>query len=345
MKYVPILLILFCCFESCKTSNENGLGKEHQEVVEGENRYPQEELALPVIVIHGGAGSITKDRFGEKLEKAYRDALDSAVTIGYEILEAGGSSVDCVEKTINFLENHPLFNSGKGAVLTAEGNVELDASIMDGSNLMAGAVAGVTNVKNPISLARLVKDSTKHVMLKGAGAEAFATKMNFEPVETEYFITPKTRKIREERLSRLDKMGTVGCVAMDREGNIAAGTSTGGMDNKQFGRIGDSPIIGAGTYANNKTCGVSCTGHGEYFIKNAVAYDMSARIEYKGESVQSAASYIIGDKLRSQEASGGLIAIDYTGAIAIEFNTKGMFWASRRLGEESKVGMFLNEKP
>lgn len=345
MKYTLMFLALMAFLGACKPTGEEVAQPEVQGTLDEKNIYSNKELSLPVLVIHGGAGSITKDRFNDKLEEAYRNALDSAVTIGYEILMAGGSSIECVEKTINFLEDHPLFNSGKGAVLTAEGNVELDASIMDGSNLMAGAVAGVTNVKNPISLAQLVKDSTKHVLLKGRGAEAFAAKMNFQSVETEYFITPKTRALREERLSRMDKMGTVGCVAMDKAGNIAAGTSTGGMDNKQYGRIGDSPIIGAGTYANNLTCGVSCTGHGEYFIKNAVAYDMSARVEYKGESVKDAASFIIGEKLLSQQARGGLIAIDHNGEIAIEFNTMGMFWASQRAGELAKVGMFLDEKP
>lgn len=299
-----------------------------------------EKPDLPIIVLHGGAGTITKKRMENGLEEKYRNALDSALTIGYKLLDSGGTALMAVEKTINYLENHPMFNSGKGAVLTADGNVELDASIMDGSNLMAGAVAGVSTVKNPISLARMVMDSTKHVLLARDGAEAFAIEMKVEPIEAEYFLTPKTRAKREERINKLHKMGTVGCVAIDKSGNIAAGTSTGGMDKKKFGRIGDSPLIGAGTYAKNNTCGVSCTGHGEYFIKNAVAYDMSALIEYNGMSSQEAAHLIIKDKLEAQNAKGGLIAIDYKGNIAIEFNTSGMFWAYKKGSEPKKIGMY-----
>lgn len=340
-------ILLFIAAVSCRQElNEE---KETQ-VIEEEVVTPEIEeksaVSYPIIVLHGGAGTITKERLKDGLEEKYRNALDSAIAIGYNLLDSGASALIAVEKTIKFLENHPLFNAGKGAVLNAEGNVALDASIMDGSNLMAGAVAGVSTVQNPISLARMVKDSTKHVLLSGDGAEAFAVAMKVEPIEMEYFITPKTRAKREERLQRMDKMGTVGCVAIDKNGNIAAGTSTGGMDNKKFGRIGDTPIIGAGTYANNNTCGVSCTGHGEYFIKNAVAYDMSALFEYEEMGAKEAAEHIINDKLKSQKAAGGLIAIDKNGEIGISFNTPGMFWASQRAGEEAKVGMYeTDEKP
>lgn len=338
-------IILFILVLSCK--QEIKWGDENQ-VIEKEVITPEieekSEVSYPIIVLHGGAGTITKERLKDGLEEKYKNALDSAIVIGYGLLDSGATALMAVEKTINFLENHPLFNSGKGAVLNAEGNVELDASIMDGSNLMAGAVAGVSTVQNPISLARLVKDSTKHVLLSGAGAEEFAVSMKVEPIEIEYFITPKTRAKREERLQRMDKMGTVGCVAIDKNGNIAAGTSTGGMDNKKFGRIGDSPIIGAGTYANNHTCGVSCTGHGEYFIKNSVAYDMSALFEYQGMNATQAAEYIINDKLKSQNALGGLVAIDKNGKIGISFNTPGMFWAYRRVGEKAKVGMYESDE-
>ncbi|MFY0672030.1 MAG: isoaspartyl peptidase/L-asparaginase [Bacteroidia bacterium] len=343
------LLVLFLLVSFLATSCKQTVETETKPIVEEapipvkeENKAPE----YPIIVLHGGAGTVTKERLQNGLEEKYTNALDSAISIGFSLLDSGASAVLAVERTINFLENSPLFNSGKGAVLNAEGNAELDASIMDGSNLMAGAVAGVSTVQNPISLARMVKDSTKHVLLSGKGAEAFAVAMNVEPIEMEYFITPKTRARREERLQRMDKLGTVGCVAIDKNGNIAAGTSTGGMDNKKFGRIGDSPIIGAGTYANNNTCGVSCTGHGEYFIKNAVAYDMSALFEYEGVGASEAAEYIINDKLKSQNAAGGLIAIDKNGQIGISFNTPGMFWASQRAGEEAKVGMYkTDEKP
>lgn len=319
----------------------------HQEVPAHTNDDSEpvaEKLQAPVILLHGGAGTITHESMQNGLDVQYRNALDSAISLGYAILENGGTALTAVEQTIMFLEDHPLFNAGKGAVLNAEGSVELDASIMDGSNLKAGAVAGVTTVKNPIMLARLVKDSTRHVLLKGRGAESFAAAMHVPLRNPEYFLTPKTRKIREERITKLHKLGTVGCVALDKNHNLAAGTSTGGMDMKKYGRVGDSPIIGAGTYAKNSTCAVSCTGHGEYFIRNVVAYDMSALMEYKGYKVQQAARELIFNKLLSQKALGGLIALDYQGNIAIEYNTPGMFWAFCSASGKKMVGMFAEDQ-
>ncbi len=309
MKNIFLLLTLFlfaCQTESSKPENPT-----------------QRQAKKPVLVIHGGAGTIVKGDFSEELAAEYQTALNETLAIGYKILDEGGTALLAVERTINYLENNPLFNAGKGSVLNSNGEVENDASIMDGSTLEAGAVAGLQNVKNPISLARMVKDSTSHVMLSGLGAFQFAQNMGVEIVTQEYYMTDKRRKERQAILDK--KHGTVGCVALDKNGNIAAGTSTGGMRNKKFGRIGDSPIIGAGTYANSNFAGVSCTGHGEYFIKNAVAYDVIAMINYKGVTVNEAAKQIIQDKLKKQNASGGLIALNKYGDVAMEFNTTGMF--------------------
>ncbi len=287
------------------------------------------------LVVHGGAGYIYKGRYTKEQEEEYKAKLEEALNVGLEILANGGSSVDAVEKVINVLEDSPLFNAGKGAVMTSEKTCELDASIMDGKTINAGAVAGVKRVKNPISLARKVMEVSPHVMLAGRGAEAFAEEMGFELVDNSYFYTDKRlkeieRMHKEKEQALLNeyndyKFGTVGCVALDKEGNLAAGTSTGGMANKKFGRIGDSPIIGAGTYANNNTCAVSATGHGEFFIRNVVTHDISALMEYKGWSLKKAANKVIMDKLVKQKASGGVIAIDKYGNIAMPFNTKGMF--------------------
>ncbi|MGB0431761.1 MAG: isoaspartyl peptidase/L-asparaginase family protein [Bacteroidia bacterium] len=345
MKFLITILIFTAGLFSCKSNQQSESNTEIEAPVTDSTTINSvvKKHQLPAIVLHGGAGWITKESMQNGLEQQYKNALDSAITIGYILLDSGASALVAVEKTINYLENHPLFNAGKGAVLNAEGNAELDASIMDGSNLNAGGVAGVKTVKNPISLARMVKDSTKHVLLCRDGAEDFAVKMKLEPMEPEYFITPKTREAREKRIKNLHKMGTVGCVAIDVNGNIAAGTSTGGMDKKQFGRIGDSPLIGAGTYANNKTCGVSCTGHGEYFIKNAVAYDLSAQIEYLGKTAPEAANQIIHRKLAQQDAKGGLIALDKNGNVAISFNTPGMFWAYKVKGNTTLLGMYKSD--
>lgn len=326
MKAVPffLLLALMGCSESSNKTSKNV-----------SSRLPEES---PVIVLHGGAGSMTKEGFGDSLTQAYEMALDTALQIGWSILKDGGDAIEAVEKTIVYMENNPLFNAGKGSVLNSIGEVENDASIMNGSNLAAGAVAGVQGVKNPIVAARLVKDSTKHVLLAGTGAMKFLDEQGVEKVLPEYYMTPKRKKDRMKILNS-HKHGTVGVAALDKNGNLAAGTSTGGMHKKKFGRVGDSPIIGAGTYADNATCAISCTGHGEYFIKNAVAYDMSAQLAYTNKSIEEAAHHIIHEKLKGQNAKGGLIGVDRNGNVVMDFNTDGMFRAFQNT-EERKVEMF-----
>lgn len=294
------------------------------------------------LVVHGGAGTITRSSMTPELEQEYRASLTEALETGHRILEAGGSSVDAVEATIRVLEDSPLFNAGKGAVFTYEGRNELDASIMDGRDRDAGAVAGVTVIRNPISAARAVMEKSEHVLMSGAGANLFATSVGLEIVDPEYFWTERRWKQLQRRLldegeyggefksapaptpSKEDKRGTVGVVAVDRNGNLAAGTSTGGMTAKRFGRVGDSPIIGAGTWADNATCGVSGTGHGEFFIRHTVARDVAALMEYKGLSVGEAAREVI-RKLTVAGGDGGIIAMDRHGNIAMEFNTEGMY--------------------
>lgn len=283
------------------------------------------DVVKPVIVIHGGAGNISRANIPDSMAVLYTQALNTALKVGNTILNNNGTALEAVEATIRIMEDNPLFNAGKGSVLNMKGEVENDASIMDGTTLEAGAVSGIQGVKNPISLARLVKDSTKHVMLSGKGAHQFAIEMEVDTANQDYFITERRRVYYQKLINK--KYGTVGCVALDKQGNIAAGTSTGGMMMKKWGRVGDSPIIGAGTYANSFYAGVSCTGHGEYFIKNVVAYDVIALMEYKHLSLAEATSYIIYEKLQLQDAKGGLIAIDKDGNVSMEFNTTGMFRA------------------
>ena len=297
------------------------------------------------IVIHGGAGTIKKENMSPEKEKAYQQKLNEALDVGENILKNGGSSMDAVEATIQVMENSPLFNSGKGAVFTHTGTHELDASFMDGTTLNAGAVGGVSIVKNPIRAARLVMTNSPHVLLTGRGADQFAIEQGLDTVPNTYFDTDSRRKSLEKALEKenngmgyLDqwpdyKYGTVGCVALDKNGHIAAGTSTGGMTNKKYNRIGDSPIIGAGTYANNQTCGVSCTGHGEYYIRYAVAHDLSAQLEYTDRTLQQAANEIIHHKLIKAGGDGGLIAIDKCGNIVMDFNTAGMYRGFAKPGE------------
>ncbi len=300
------------------------------------------------LVIHGGAGSILKKNMTPEKEAACEAKLLEALKKGYGILESGGSSIDAVTAAINILEDSPLFNAGKGAVLTEKGIAELDASIMEGKTLMAGAVAGVTHVKNPINLARLVMEKSPHVMMIGNGAEEFGKENNVEMVENEYFITKerweqylRMKKSLEEK-AKAEKHGTVGCVALDKEGNLAAGTSTGGMMMKKFGRVGDAPIIGAGTYANNSTCAVSATGHGEYFIRLGVAKDISSLMEYKNMSLLNSAEEVINKKLTALKGDGGVIAIDKNGNIAMPFNTPGMYRGYLLSGENPVVKMYSN---
>jgi L-asparaginase / beta-aspartyl-peptidase len=290
------------------------------------------------IVIHGGAGSLTRENITPVLDSLYRESLADALDAGKKVLERGGSSIDAVEQTINIMEDNPLFNAGKGAVFAHDGKNELDAAIMDGSNLAAGAVACVTDIKNPVSAARKVMTESPHVLLTGIGASQFAREHGLEIVPPEYFYTDRRFNELQEILKK-EKMGTVGCVALDKAGNLAAGTSTGGMPNKKYNRVGDSPIIGAGTYANNRTCAVSATGHGEFFIRLTVAYDISALMEYKGLSVREASEVVINDKLVRAGGSGGVICLDRRGNVAMTFNSSGMFRGYAT--SEGKHGIFI----
>lgn len=273
------------------------------------------------LVIHGGAGVIEKKNMSGEREAAYIAVLEQALDAGEAILKAGGTSLDAVTATVMEMENSPLFNAGKGAVFTETGENEMDAAIMDGSTLRAGAVAGVRIIKNPILAARKVMEASPHVMLTNQGAEKFAIEQGVDTASPAYFFNQD----RHDAWQKASKHGTVGAVALDLHGNLAAATSTGGMTNKMTGRVGDCPIIGAGTYANNATCAVSATGHGEYFIRNVVAYDISALMEYKGMGLEEAASRVVMDKLVKQEATGGIIAVDKKGNFTMPFNTPGMF--------------------
>ncbi|HPG32628.1 MAG: isoaspartyl peptidase/L-asparaginase [Lentimicrobiaceae bacterium] len=296
-----------------------------------------------VLVIHGGAGNITSERFNHEKQALYNQKLTEALTVGDSILAGNGTALDAVVAAIQVMEDCPLFNSGKGAVFNADGKNELDASIMDGKTLKAGAVAGVMIIKSPVAAARRVMDSSSHVMLAGRGAEEFARLQGLEIVDPGYFYTDESWQEYLNVKAKIEKngrKGTVGAVALDKNGNLAAATSTGGMVYKKYGRIGDSPVIGAGTYASNESCAVSCTGHGEFFIRNAVAFDVSARMLYLGESVEKAAGYIINEKLKNQGASGGLIALDKDGNFCMPFNTPGMFRGYIRQGGHAEVFMF-----
>ena len=280
------------------------------------------------IVIHGGAGTILKANMTEDQEKTYHQALRQALEAGKAVLERGGSATDAVIAAIMPMEDSPLFNAGKGAVFTHEGHNELDASIMQGHDLKAGAVAGVRRIKNPIVLARAVMDHSRHVLLTGSGAETFAQTQGIEWVDPKYFFTQRrwdALQKAKENMHKDKKHGTVGVVVLDSRGNLAAGTSTGGMTNKQYGRVGDSPIIGAGTYADNSSVAVSATGEGEYFIRAAVAHDIAARVAYKGLSVKEATRQVIHEKLTTMGGTGGVIVLNTKGDIAMDFNTEGMY--------------------
>jgi len=295
------------------------------------------------IVVHGGAGNITRENVTPEMDKEYRAALLVAMNTGKKILSDGGSALDAVEQTIRTMEDNPLFNAGKGAVFTHDGRNELDAAIMDGSNLAAGAVACVTDIKNPISAARKVMTNSPHVMLTGAGASQFAKEQGLEIVPPSYFYTEKRFNELQEILKK-EKNGTVGCCALDKNGNLAAGTSTGGMPNKKYNRVGDSPIIGAGTYANNNTCAVSGTGHGEYFIRWTVAHDISALIEYKGLTLKEASELVVNDKLVKAGGSGGVICVDKSGNISMPFNSTGMFRGFATADGKEGIYIYKDEK-
>ena len=300
----------------------------------------QESKGKIMLVIHGGAGTINRSNMTAEREKEYRAALEQALHIGQAVLVKGGTSLDAVEAVVRFMEDSPLFNAGKGAVFTHEGKNELDAAIMDGKTKMAGSVAGVTIIKNPITAARAVMEKSKHVMMAGRGAELFATKMGLEIVDPSYFWTERRWKALQDELLKEqqgkpqaelerapeNRFGTVGAVAVDQFGNLAAATSTGGTTNKQYGRIGDTPIIGAGTYADNESCAVSATGTGEFFIRWTVAHEISALMKYKGLTVQQAADQVINKTLKAVPgADGGVIALDAKGNFAMPFNTEGMY--------------------
>lgn len=317
-----------------------------------------------VLVIHGGAGTILKKNMSPEMEAAYKASLKKALEKGYGVLQSGGSSLDAVEATVRVMEDDSLFNAGKGAVFTHDGRNELDAAIMNGKNRAAGAVAGVTVIRNPISAARAVMEKSEHVMMIGPGAEKFAKETGLEIVDPSYFRTESRWKalqkaLKEDSLAAArsnaytnpaklgiinkdNKFGTVGAVALDKQGNLAAATSTGGMTNKKYGRVGDSPIIGAGTYANNNTVAVSCTGWGEYYIRNVVAYDLSALMEYKGLSVQDAGKTVI-KKVGDMGGDGGLIALDKNGNMAMPFNTEGMYRGT--VTKDGKIEIAIYKEP
>lgn len=298
-----------------------------------ENRY---EYAL---VIHGGAGYATPEKLGDSGTHAYEQAMDSALTIGLEILAGGGVSIDAVEHVIRYLEDNPLFNAGRGAALTSEGIAELDASIMRGADLNAGAVTGLTEVRHPITAARRVMDSSVHVMFSGTGATQFAKIQGLEIVPQEFFLTEKSKESLQAAL-KAQKFGTVGCVAIDKNGDITAGTSTGGITNKKHGRVGDVPVIGAGTYAKNGVAGVSCTGQGEFYIRLAVAKEVISLMEYKNYTVEQAAKEVIFEQLKPFDAKGGIICLDSNGNVAMEFNTSAMFRAYGNSSGERIVKIF-----
>ncbi len=325
------LVLIISTLVSC--SNPSGIGEDTHQGKRSRRTYS--------LAIHGGAGTITKANMTPEKEAAYTAALDTALTIGENILKNGGTALDAVEQTIVYMENCPLFNAGRGAVFTHEGRNELDASIMDGSSLKAGAVGGVTTVKNPVRLARAVMEKSPHVMLTGRGAEQFAAENGLELVDPSWFYTKERWQSLQKALEaekresktgdmtdparRDHKFGTVGCVALDKDGHLAAGTSTGGMTNKRWNRLGDAPVIGAGTYASDDACAVSCTGHGEYFIRYSVAHDVWARATYLGETIEQATDFIVNKKLAENGGEGGLIAVDRYGNVAMPFNSEGMY--------------------
>ena len=311
------------------------------------------------LVIHGGAGTITPEDMTPELEMAYTEALNEALDAGYAVLEQGGSAVNAVKAAIVLLEDNVLFNAGRGSVFTKKGVQEMDAAIMDGRQLMAGAVAGVRSVRNPIELATEVMLHSNHVFLSGKGANDFAIKQGVKLEPDEYFFSQfrydQWKAIRDsdnysldhthqqvEELMKDKKFGTVGAVACDNQGNIAAATSTGGMTNKKYGRIGDSPLIGAGTYANNHTCGISCTGHGEVFIRAVAAYDVSCLMEYRGLSLQESCEEVVLRKLVHLEGEGGLIAVDASGTPAMVFNSAGMYRGMRSSDDSRIVALYKN---
>ena len=307
------------------------------------------------IALHGGAGTILPHLMTPEKEVAYKNGLKNALLVGEQLLKDGKTALDAVEATVKSLEDNPLFNAGRGSVFTHQGTHEMDASIMNGIDKTSGAVAGIKGVKNPISLARKVMEQTEHVLLAGTGAQEFAISVN-EKMEEEAYFFDKFRFEQYQQALQSDgvfldhsddkfeqgekKFGTVGAVALDSFGNIAAATSTGGMTNKKFGRLGDSPIIGAGTYADNTTCAVSCTGHGEFFLRAVVAHDISCLMAYKGMTLKEAANYVVKDKLVKFGGEGGIVAVDVHGDIQMIFNTEGMYRASKSSSSDYFIAIY-----
>ncbi len=300
------------------------------------------------IVIHGGAGTLPRTEMSAEAERKYRAALGEAIDAGHQLLQDGGSSLDAVTRAVVLLEDNPLFNAGRGSVFTLDGRNELDASIMEGRTLKAGAVCGLTRIRNPVELARAVMEKSEHVMLAGAGAEEFALRQGFAFVPQSYFFTPERwqqlERIRSGEIGlsghTISHVGTVGAVALDSLGHLAAATSTGGMTGKRFQRVGDTPIIGAGTYADDRSCAVSATGHGELFIRAAVAHDICARMRFGGRTVAEAAREVVFGELAALGGEGGVIAIDARGEVAMEFNSEGMFRASRTAHGETCIAIY-----
>lgn len=350
-RYLLLFALLIATFTMCKKEQAT------EQVSEKPAPVAETPKEIPfAIVIHGGAGTIKKENMTPEQEVAYREKLQEALDTGYQILESGGSALDAVQRTINVMEDSPLFNSGKGAVYNSAGEHELDASIMDGKTLNCGAVAGVKHIKNPINAARIVMDSTRHVFMAGQGAEDFAKLHGIELVDNHYFDTEKRYEqllqaqkrekvtldhtsMNTKELIDDHKYGTVGAVAIDKNGNIAAATSTGGMTNKKYGRIGDSPIIGAGTYANNKSCGVSATGTGEYFIRTLATHSTSDLMLYKELPLKQSLDTVIG-QIGDLGGDGGLIALDKDANIAWSFNTEGMYRGYKKSTGENVVKFY-----
>ncbi|WP_288372228.1 isoaspartyl peptidase/L-asparaginase [uncultured Algoriphagus sp.] len=349
LSFLSILIISW----SCSQPTDNQPVSEKTET--------QTKFAL---AIHGGAGTIKRENMSEEQEAEYRAKLKEALDAGFAVLESGGEALDAVIAAVKVMENSPLFNAGKGAVFTNEGKNEMDAAIMDGRDRNAGAVAGLTTVKNPITAARAVMENSPHVFMTGAGAEVFAKEQELELVSPDYFYTDfrfqQLEKIRETEKTQLDhssllemelqdpffkdrKFGTVGAVALDKNGNIAAATSTGGMTNKRYGRVGDVPIIGAGTYADNATCAVSATGHGEFFIRTVVGHEIASQMRYGNKSLEDAANDVVMKQLVEMGGSGGIISIDRMGNIAMPFNSEGMYRGYRKADQEAQVFIYKDE--
>jgi beta-aspartyl-peptidase (threonine type) len=352
MRRFNALIILVIAISSC-SQRPNPTEERGASEPEADNVSPF------AIIIHGGSGDIDRSYVDSQRQVVYKEELNEALNLGYELLENGGTSLDAIQAAITYLENSPNFNAGKGSVYNSEMEQEMDASIMDGRTLNSGAVAGVNYIKNPILAARIVMDSSKHVMLSGQGAVIIAKRYGLEIVDSSYFYTEKRYNQIKSILdaaksngkkhvyhptfsSEVDytKYGTVGAVALDKDGNIAAGTSTGGMTNKRFGRIGDSPIIGAGTYANNSTCGISCTGTGEYFIRTLAAHEVSSIMKYDNRSLEEAMNQVIHQDIDSLGGDGGMIGLDYKGNVAWDFNTTGMFRGYKKSDGSTLVEIF-----